>query len=269
MNKLSFLFLALTAVLCSCNNEKLKNEITSLQNKIDSLQTVANNLSSELDGYKYSPEKLCADIESLYNSKNEKQLKDIADKLRKYHPEAPQLKQVEGYLASIDQKKKEEAEKLRAERMKAVDILKKNYDDVSDNTWYYSKVVNHRNWSNMASLYMGKNSSTVWLRLRMSYYGSDWIFFEKAYLSYDGNTLPISFDRYKDKESDNSGGMVWEWIDVPVDASMITYLNAFVNSGSAKMRLSGKYTETRNLTDKEKKAMKEILLAYDVLKKGA
>ena len=113
MNKLSFLFLALTAVLCSCNNEKLKNEITSLQNKIDSLQTVANNLSSELDGYKYSPEKLCADIESLYNSKNEKQLKDIADKLRKYHPEAPQLKQVEGYLASIDQKKERRGGKIK------------------------------------------------------------------------------------------------------------------------------------------------------------
>ena len=38
-----------------------------------------------------------------------------------------------------------------------------------------------------------------------------------------------------------------------------------VNGKSVKMRLSGKYTHTRNLTSTEIKAIKDVLLAYDVL----
>ena len=55
------------------------------------------------------------------------------------------------------------------------------------------------------------------LRLKMSYSGDDWIFFKNAYLSYNGNTREISFNEYQEKESDNSGGEVWEWIDVSID----------------------------------------------------
>ena len=37
---------------------------------------------------------------------------------------------------------------------------------------------------------------------------------------------------------------------------------------SLKMRLSGKYTETRNLSQKEIMGIKDVLLAYDVLRMG-
>ena len=56
----------------------------------------------------------------------------------------------------------------------------------------------------------------------MSYTGDDWIFFENAYLSYDGNTREVSFNKYNDKESDNSGGKVWEWIGKIGDIDIIT-----------------------------------------------
>ena len=62
--------------------------------------------------------------------------------------------------------------------------------------------------------------------------------------------------------------MVWEWLDVSVDANMLSYLRDFVNGKNPKMRLSGKYSETRNLSAKEIKSMQEILLAYDVLING-
>jgi hypothetical protein len=65
---------------------------------------------------------------------------------------------------------------------------------------------------------MGQTPSSVWLRLKMSYTGDDWIFFENAYLSYDGITREFPFNKYKDKESDNSGGDVWEWIDLSVSS---------------------------------------------------
>ena len=40
------------------------------------------------------------------------------------------------------------------------------------------------------------------------------------------------------------------------------------NGKSLKMRLSGKYTNTRVISSTEKKAMQDVLLAYDVLKNG-
>lgn len=98
----------------------------------------------------------------------------------------------------------------------------------------------------------------------MSYEGDDWIFFTSAYLSYDGNTKYIPFDEYREKKTDNNT-RVWEWIDVGVDDDLISYLNNMVNGKNVKMRLSGKYTHTRNLTSTEIKAIKDVLLAYDVL----
>ena len=114
---------------------------------------------------------------------------------------------------------------------------------------------------------MGKEGSRVWLRLQMTYTGDDWIFFENAYLSYDGYTQEIAFDKYKEKETDNDT-TVWEWIDVSVDDRTLAFLRELVNGKSAKMRLSGKYTKTRNLTTKEINGIKDVLLAYDVLVKG-
>lgn len=261
-------------IMCGCNNrEKVEinnvdGEKTMMQSTIDSLQNLVTQLQKELDGYKCAPQKLCADAEQLFKSNNEEKLKDILGKLHQYHPEASEIKTIEGYLNTISDNRAKEQERIRAERMKAVDVLSKKYDDVNGIMWFYSKQTNHKVWSNMASLYIGKDKSQVWLRLKMSYYGDDWIFFENAYLSYDGNTITIPFDRYSDKKTENSGGMVWEWIDVNVDSQLLSYLNDFVSGGTPKMRLSGKYTHTRNLSAKELKSMQEILLAYDVLKNG-
>lgn len=98
----------------------------------------------------------------------------------------------------------------------------------------------------------------------MSYEGEDWIFFEYAYLSYDGNTFNIPFDKYREKQTENDT-RVWEWIDVRVSDDLLAFLKKMVNGKSIKMRLSGKYTKTRNLTTTEIKAIKDVLLAYDVL----
>lgn len=77
----------------------------------------------------------------------------------------------------------------------------------------------------------------------MSYLGNDWIFFKKAYLSYDGSTKIITLDKYDNKETDNSAGKVWEWIDVSLDDSMIDFLQESSESDNAKMILSGKYSK--------------------------
>ena len=162
-------------------------------------------------------------------------------------------------------KKQEEKKK---QRMSIVSKLRKKHDDVSNITWYYNPYFTHYNNTNRTSIYIGKKDNEIWLRLKMSYNGDNWIFFEEAYLSYDGNTREISFDKYENKESDNGSGGVWEWIDVPVDNGLLSYLKDMVKGKTIKMRLSGKYTKTRNLSPAEVNGIKDILLAYDVLIKG-
>ena len=115
---------------------------------------------------------------------------------------------------------------------------------------------------------MGVVGETLpYLRLQMSYEGDDWIFFENAILSYDGNSKTIYFDEYTEKDSDNGyGGRVWEWIDVSVDYGLENFLREFAKSKNAKMRLSGKYTKTRTLSSNERKGILDVLNGYDDLK---
>ena len=77
--------------------------------------------------------------------------------------------------------------------------LKKKFDDVSGITWYKQPYFTHYSNTNLTSIYMGVKGSSKWLILTMSYKGDDWIFFDDAILSYDGNSKTISFDKYNFK----------------------------------------------------------------------
>lgn len=161
------------------------------------------------------------------------------------------------YLANLEEKSNNAQEYLSK--------LKKDVDDIAGVTWYYQKRFTHYNNVNRTSLYIGSDTRTDWLRLKMSYEGDDWIFFEDALLSYDGNTWNVPFNQYEDKKSDHDT-RVWEWLDVQVMASDIKFLRELAQSSSAKMRLTGKYAKTRDLTNKEKQGILEVLDGYEALK---
>ena len=240
-------------------NNELENEINVLKNDILTLET-------ELENYRNSPDKLYLEASKLIDSKDIKSLTTLCEKIEKYHPTSNECKKAKSALQRLIKERDDSIKAEEAKRMQAVNKLKKKHDDVSGITWYENPYFTHYNDINRVSLYIGQDNSNVWLRLKMSYEGDNWIFFERAYLSYDGETKEIFFDQYRNKESDNSGGSVWEWIDVSVDDSLLSFLKEMVKGKSLKMRLSGKYTETRNITGNEKRALEEILLAFDVLK---
>ena len=269
---LLMMLLSLLIGISSCVSKSKYDKLEILKKDVESENTMLRDkiteLEKELEIYRFSPEKLCANIDELYRDDNWDSLHAIKVQLEYYHPEAKELAKVKQLLSKLEKNRKTKAEEMHRKRMRAVNKLKKKYDDVSNITWYYNPYFTHYTNTNLTSVYMGEKEGTVWLRLEMSYTGDDWIFFETAYLSYDGNTLPIVFDRYKDKESDNSGGSVWEWIDVPVDDEMLSFLKEMVKGKSVKMRLSGKYTKTRNLSTNEVRGIEDVLLAYDVLKNG-
>lgn len=263
--KTKYLFLIpCSTILLSCNNGELERKIQTLTAEVTLLRDSLNKVIPELEGYRNDPDKLCSNVDELYKSGNVDELNVIKDKLAKYHPESEQYTKVSNLIEKYEAEQIKKAEAEKKARLKAVSKLRKEYDDINHITWYYNPYFTHYNNSNHTSIYIGQNDNTVWLRLRMSYEGDDWIFFTSAYLSYDGNTKYIPFDEYREKKTDNNT-RVWEWIDVGVDDDLISYLNNMVNGKNVKMRLSGKYTHTRNLTSTEIKAIKDVLLAYDVL----
>lgn len=254
---------SLVLIITSCVS---KNEYDKLVKEKENLIEEIKQLKTDLEIYRSSPSKLCANANQLLKEKKLDELKNIKEILLKYHPESEELKNIEKYCNQLEILIKKEKKEEEIKRMQAVSKLKKKYDDISGITWYENPYFVHYDDRNLTSIYIGKKDQDIWLRLKMSYTGEDWIFFESAYLSYDGMTRNIFFNEYKEKESDHSGGNVWEWIDVEINESLLEYLREMVNGKSVKMRLSGKYTKTRNLSSSEIKGIKDVILAYDVLK---
>lgn len=263
--KIKYIFLiACSTIISSCNNGQMERKIQSLTSEVTQLRDSLNKVMPELEGYRNSPEKLCSNIDELYKTGDIYELKSIKDKLEKYHPESKEYTIVKDLVSKYETEQQEKAEAEKKERLQAVRKLRKKYDDINHITWYENPYFRHYTNTNYTSIYIGKDESSIWLRLMMSYEGEDWIFFESAYLSYDGNTFNIPFDKYRDKKTENDT-RVWEWIDVRVSDDLLAFLRKMVNGKSVKMRLSGKYTNTRKLTNTEIKAIKDVLLAYDVL----
>lgn len=242
----------------------MERKIQSLTSEVTLLKDSLNKVMPELEGYRNSPEKLCSNIDELYKAGDIYELKSIKDKLEKYHPESQEYTMVKDLVSKYEKEQQEKANAEKKERLQAVNKLRKKYDDINHITWYENPYFRHYTNTNYTSIYIGQDESSIWLRLMMSYEGEDWIFFESAYLSYDGNTFNIPFDKYRDKKTDNDT-RVWEWIDIRVNDDLLAFLRKMVNGKSVKMRLSGKYTNTRKLTNTEIRAIKDVLLAYDVL----
>lgn len=162
-----------------------------------------------------------------------------------------------------------EAAKLarEQERKRTLGLLRKDYDDISGVTWYKQPYFTHYDNSNLMSAYIGvRDSGSKWMRLKMSYYGDGWIFFNRAFLSFEGNTMEVLFSDYNDKKTEvGNGGKVWEWIDISASKTQIEFLKNLAESKDAKMRLSGKYSKTRDLTYNERRGLQLIVKAYEML----
>lgn len=259
MRKILLLFFIVSLASCTSNEEDLLSKISSLESQLDDCQN--------------GPEKLSLEIKNAFDANEFSKVKAKFEEMKTRHSGSIQYSEaLEIYNSVIEKEEKDAAERERkieeekAEKLKALNRLKKRFDDVSGITWYSNPYFTHYSNTNLTSIYMGQKDGSQWLRLEMSYKGSDWIFFDNAYLSYEGNTKEFFFNKYSDKQTENSGGSVWEWIDVQLDDSMIPFMRNLANSSEAKMRLSGKYTKTRNLSQNERKAILDVLNGYEALK---
>jgi hypothetical protein len=259
-----FLIMLSAFLLISCGvNEEEYNKVVA-ENK---------ELKERIEELENGAPRLLGEVKKYYSSKDYSNVKRNFEKIKEQHfgtPEYEESLKIYEIVVKIEKEEKakiqREKEQKEKERLASLSKLKKQVDDVSGITWYTNPYFTHYNNSNNLSIYIGKEKTgEPWLRLKMSYQGSDWIFFERAYISYEGNTVEIKFDEYRDKKSDNDSG-VWEWIDVRVTSDILKFLEDFAQSQDAKMRLSGKYTKTRNLTKNERQGIIAVLNGYDVLR---
>mgnify|MGYP006077516103 FL=1 len=265
--------LLIIIILVSCSN---KQEETKLKNRITELEM-------QLDECLNGAEKIHSKVKLAFQENNLTACKDYYFKMKKLHPNSELFNEVKKIYERIinEEKKKAEKERLLKEKqdrekkllekrekekkLKALKKLRKKLDDVSGITWYKQPYFTHYTNRYLTSIYMGERNDSRWLRLQMSYAADDWIFFERAYLSYDGNTKEILFNKYDEKETDNDSGGISEWIDVTVTEDVKSFLEKFAKSKKAKMRFTGKYTKTRTLTYNERRGILDILNGYEIL----
>ena len=132
------IFLITTSIICTSLTSCNSNETKVLSKKVDSLQIVNANLKKELEGYKYSPAKILADIKNNYASKQYAKIKQNLALLQRYHPECSEyeiarsinekaLKDQE--IARKDaQAKAAKAEAERKAKMAPVERIMEKYD---------------------------------------------------------------------------------------------------------------------------------------------
>jgi hypothetical protein len=279
-NKFIFIFsLTLTSlILTSCGVSKQDYEKITLE--YEQLKEENESIKSQLDELENGAGRLLEKMSVAFNDNKYTQVKSTFQNLKDRHFDSEQFKegqkiydQVIEYEKLEEEKRKQEQEekkleeeRLKQEKLASLNKLTKKHDDVSGFTFYFQPYFEHYTNTNLTSIYIAKQDSSIWLNLRMSYKGKNWIFFENAYLSYEGNTIAIPFNRFEDKDSDNGGGSVWEYLDAAVTDDILIFLRKFAYSTDAKMRLSGKYTETRTLTWNERQGIIDVLNGYDALK---
>lgn len=168
--------------------------------------------------------------------------------------------------ASIQYTRLKDAEDLRVKK-ETVGKLNVKTDKVTGITWYHHpRQPYYANTRSYCLPYIGKNSSSTWLRWRLWYTGDDWVFWEKLTFVVDG-TKTYKYYAYRDVTRDNGSGDVWEYVDIQVDREDRELLEAIADSTETIIRFEGdNHHYDLTVSAKDKQAIKEVLAAYDVLK---
>lgn len=156
-------------------------------------------------------------------------------------------------------------EAIEADRQRAVSILRREEDRVEGVTWYkHPNQPKYLNSRSTAYLYIGKRGAVgrPWLRMKVQYASSDWLFVKRVTAWHDGIKEPLISGNF---ERDNNS-TIWEWMDVSPDDYQVAILRSLANAEEAILRFEGRqYRKDVNLSAGDKKAIREVLRAYEVM----
>ena len=182
-------------------------------------------------------------------------------------PEDEQFRKLlENVNGLIKEQKRLEAEALERERQVALAAMFVKTDSFEGIDWYYDRATYSSYAGNKFLLYIGKRPfGGPGLRLRMQYYGSNWVFWETLTISVDGEKFSIN-PGYYEVNRDNSGGNVWEWYDMAPSPANLEMIRKIINSNNTILRFQGDtYHADRVLSSAQKRAFKNVLAAYEAL----
>ena len=166
-------------------------------------------------------------------------------------------------IATYSEKRDAYESRRLEKRASIVATLRREDDAFNGITWYkhpsYPKYTDTRNF---IQPYIGKDGNFAWLRIRMNYTSRRWLFIESAKANIDGSIVDMNYGEFlRDNDSE-----IWEWIDVVVTPQIRETLERIAGSKSTIIRFDGQqYYDDFTVTEKDKQAIRDMILAVDVL----
>lgn len=267
----SFLLVTTFALLAGCGPSQ--QDYDQARKRAAELEAQVTALSAELEDIKFGANRLLAHAKMAFQAKNDTEARRLLSDLLKRHPSSPESVEAKALIAQVDsriaaaelQRKQEEDRKAQEERLaieRAIGNMEKRTDEIKGITW-----VSHRNvpvLDKYVSLYFGSNKDSAAnypLRLRLQYYGDDWLFVRSVTVKADDKVYELGM---LDFERDHSSGSVWEWIDMPVEDHAM--LNHWMTAKRVVVRFNGdQYYDDFMLPQRQQTQLREVYQAWTVM----
>lgn len=144
--------------------------------------------------------------------------------------------------------------------------LKKSYDDIEQYHWYENSYFTHYINETNISLYIGlkQGSSNPFMRLKLSCKTDKVMGIEHIVLYYDGNTMDLPIDYFKERNFDNDGRVCWEWVDIIIKQNYISFIEKMAKGNDVRIRFKGsRFDKDYKVTQLEKQALEQVILGYN------
>jgi hypothetical protein len=166
---------------------------------------------------------------------------------------------------SLIQKPKKDSTQI-AKEANAYHQLKISHDEIEGYYWYKNSHFTHYIHNDGISLYIGKHNKSTYpfMRLKISSVTPDFFGLNHIILYYDGQSMDLPIDYFKDRNFESNGYSCKEWVDIHIKDNYISFLEKLADSNVAKIRFKGN-TSVRDytITNKEKKAISQVILGYN------
>lgn len=256
-----------------------QNENRALKEENNRLKSEVEELTRNLDEFRYSPALLLKQAKAYFNDKEYFKAKENLALLIYKHPRSREvgegkylLQRVDNMIASFEEKStattQETREKMpeKTESKFSIDAMYSSYDVTEKVTVYRDRSAPRYANENGFFLYFKKYKDKPRasdLRLKIQNLSSNILNIHTYNFKIDNRIYKISPQKVF---SDSSSGQYWEWCDIPVDANTFSIIDHAINSSSAKYRIEGKYGFIDNDLDAtDKRAMKNSLEAFKSL----
>lgn len=160
-------------------------------------------------------------------------------------------------------------DRIERQRRAVLDRLRRSEDRVAGVTFFHHQnAPRHLNSRSTVSLYIGtrNNDRRPWLRMRVQYAASNWLFVERVIAWHNGISEPLVTGQF---ERDNHSS-IWEWIDRTPTELQLEILRSLSTASEAILRFEGRqYRRDVTLSEGDKRALREVLQAFEVMQEDA